>query len=132
MFSVKHIEPGHDEVLYLASGVRRTQCSGSNEPPAGVHLSLANGTKAYLEGGTVYVMNEAGSTVAKYELGNADAEWGLTQGRMGLHADQAVAQMIAKQFQQSRGIAGEGGGGEHGPWGAPNRLDPAPAPSLRS
>jgi len=82
MLTIKHRTPFGNEALYVAintqfcpiEGVRLNQPVGFSpdrlavlyyrEPGDGVNAPLSQ-----LEDGQVYVMNEAGSTVAQYDLG---------------------------------------------------------------
>jgi hypothetical protein len=75
MLTVKHILwDGGFETLYQAKEVRMKrrdpQCSPRSlpEPIEFVVFDCPNGDLHSLYAGTVYVMNEAGRTVAKYEI----------------------------------------------------------------
>jgi hypothetical protein len=79
MFTIKHITPMGNEALYPAVEVTYSAYAAPmlNEPP----FQALTGSVWYvpslepgqcsieLRSGTVYVMNDAGSTVAKYDLG---------------------------------------------------------------
>lgn len=79
MFTLKHLTPSGNESLYEATEVFFTpdESAGLAQPSGTATHSL--GTIGYqispgaavsgLADGYVYVMNEAGSTVAKYDLG---------------------------------------------------------------
>ncbi len=82
MFTIKHLTPLGNEALYSATEVTHSSYDipkPVQSPPGGVPYGDLNGTVFYtraedkencqLMDGTVYVMNEHGSTVAKYDLG---------------------------------------------------------------
>ncbi|MBX8825260.1 hypothetical protein [Ochrobactrum sp. SFR4] len=70
MFTIKHIHR-HGETLFSGKEPQyhSTMCSSE-----GMSVSYENehGVRIYITGGTVYVMNDAGRTVANYELGGND------------------------------------------------------------
>lgn len=68
MLYVRHIERGHDEVIYDARYIKFTRKSGSDEPDAGLHLTLPDKAQICLNSGLAYVMGENGQTIAKYNL----------------------------------------------------------------
>lgn len=75
MFTVKHTSPTWEDNLYTATGVRFSpRRSGpsdvkSEPPPETVWVrSAETGTEFPITDGMVYVMNDAGSTVSKYDL----------------------------------------------------------------
>ena len=87
MFTVKHIRIGGDEDILEASTVRFSPgfgevdaVSGSNVPST-VWISIRDGgDERPLTGGTVFVMNEAGKTVSRYDIGASQVP--ITLGRM--------------------------------------------------
>ena len=79
MLTIKHISLSGDEMLYLSPAANYTpernrpdSLAKSNGPysPATVWIDERNdGHRQPLTGGTVFVMNDKGSTVARYDLG---------------------------------------------------------------
>lgn len=79
MFTLKHLSPTGAEGLYEADEVffQPDESAGLAQPSGTAAHSLGivsykeagGSTLQGLTGGYVYVMNEAGSTVAKYDLG---------------------------------------------------------------
>lgn len=67
MFTIKHVHI-HGETLFTG---REPQFHANMDSAEGKTVSYENehGVRIYITGGTVYVMNEIGKTVAKYELG---------------------------------------------------------------
>lgn len=78
MFTIKTVNKYGDEAIYAAEGVQfqtaraRNEAAGPNAPAiyerASVEFYQPNGIGCSIDSGDVYVMNEAGSTVAKYHL----------------------------------------------------------------
>jgi hypothetical protein len=66
LLTVKHILPSGNETLYLANRV-----SFDPRGPS-VLIELGNHPALSLTGGTVFVMNEVGKTVSRYQLSNGD------------------------------------------------------------
>lgn len=79
MLTVKHIHALGDEAIIEVSRVRFTPGTPAWESPDGqtgcsataatVWVHDSKGTEVPLTGGTVFVMNEAGKTVSRYDLG---------------------------------------------------------------
>lgn len=80
MFTIKHLSPHGNESLYEAREViflPAPPSPGYSQPAGTSTVSLSNfqfkpaDSNAFeeLSDGTVYVMNDAGSTVSKYDLG---------------------------------------------------------------
>lgn len=79
MLTLKHLAPSGSESIYEAAEVffQPDESAGLAQPTGTAAHSLGivsykiDGTGIFqgLTGGYVYVMNEAGSTVAKYDLG---------------------------------------------------------------
>jgi hypothetical protein len=75
MFAVKHIQLSGHEEIYLAAKVSFKPESGGHNtagithvPPC-VFLDFDPNRIMRIEGGTVFVMNDIGKTVARYDLG---------------------------------------------------------------
>lgn len=71
MMTVKHVSPEGNEALYPATEVSYSPLAGSTVPNShGCVWYQVPETREIrsIEGGTVYVMNEAGATVAKYRM----------------------------------------------------------------
>lgn len=70
MFTIKHVSPTGNETLYQA-----TEASFVSDPSGAtsfVNYTAPNSNEIKsIEGGTVYVMNEAGKTVATYRMESA-------------------------------------------------------------
>jgi len=76
MLTVKHIRLSGEEALYETPTARYTPGpdeqkagAGSTNDPATVWITKRDGFDFPLTGGTVFVMNEAGKTVARYDIG---------------------------------------------------------------
>lgn len=80
MFIVKHCA-NHTEQLYEATNVmyQANQAAGPDDLAPGVHIDLRDGSRVMFQsapnrnagdgfGQTVFVMNDNGKTVAKYDL----------------------------------------------------------------
>lgn len=103
MFTVKHLLPSGEEVIYATHHVNyvpayvkaanKTGEQGeppqSPEPPVGAPALPGNGDDVWIEvephnsmyqlfTGVVYVMNDSGATVAKYDLGGWNPPSGQT------------------------------------------------------
>jgi hypothetical protein len=85
MFTIKHISPRGNEALYAATEVSYTHAPGAerlgrlaSEPNGSVWFKspTTDGLLAELQEGSVYVMNDKGATVAKYDLGGWPAPVG--------------------------------------------------------
>jgi hypothetical protein len=79
MFTIKHISPDGGETIIAANDVSYSpqigdylgsQLSGRSYSPATLWHSKTGGNLEPMTGGTAYVMNESGATVAKYDLNN--------------------------------------------------------------
>lgn len=71
MFTVKHTSSSYQDTIYSAREVRfNPSTSGPNQTPTPetVWLSGGDSWSDPLTDGTVYVMNDNGATVAKYDL----------------------------------------------------------------
>lgn len=74
MFTVKHTRQGYTEALYTCREVTYQPVGGgwphqpSPDAPEAVYLSGGDSGIVTLERGTVYVMNDSGATVSKYDL----------------------------------------------------------------
>jgi hypothetical protein len=108
MFTVKAIDPSGAEVIYATDRVRL-------DPGYNLHFVPTDSPiTEEISRGTVYVMNEAGKTVAKYELGqeaqqsqldaNGDPIWpGLyTNADHSVTLTQPSAAVTQKQHQKKK------------------------------
>jgi len=69
MFTVKHTSPKWVDTVYSAARVRFDPASPDHSLPETVWLSGGEeGHIAPITDGVVYVMNDAGATVSKYDL----------------------------------------------------------------
>lgn len=72
MFTVKHISPDGSEQLWTATEVKydpRYGSAGVGTSATGkVEIDFASGGSWHLYEGTVFVMNDAGKTVQRYNL----------------------------------------------------------------
>mgnify|MGYP003427775803 CR=1 FL=1 len=69
MFTVKHTSPEYVDTVYSAAQVRFDPTNPNAGTPETVWLSGGEeGNLPPITNGVVYVMNDAGSTVAKYDL----------------------------------------------------------------
>lgn len=72
MFTIKHIHFDGSEEIIEAESVRFTPGTGpSNIPPTLWIVALGTVGERPLTGGTIFVMNSAGKTVARYDLSGA-------------------------------------------------------------
>lgn len=75
MFTIKHITLSGTEIIYSGEHIRfepEGLCVSTNpnsSSPAMVSFFHAKGHQVEIGGGTVFVMNDAGKTVARYDLG---------------------------------------------------------------
>lgn len=73
LFTVKHITLSDQEFLYQTANINfepRGLTDGTDCGPSAPRVVLTdNGERLFLGGGTVFVMNENGKTVARYDLG---------------------------------------------------------------
>jgi hypothetical protein len=71
MFTIKHIRLSGEEDLYTSPTARYSPGidNGTTGAPATVWYTKADGFEHPLTGGTVFVMNDAGKTVARYDIG---------------------------------------------------------------
>ena len=72
MLTVKHITLSGEEFVYATSHVNFVPASAKNCAPAVDSLWIYDGADERareLCGGTIFVMNERGSTVARYDIG---------------------------------------------------------------
>lgn len=73
MFTIKHITLSDQEFLYESEHVRfepHGLQNGTHDRPSDPKVAVGLGTnEVYLTGGTVFVMNSAGKTVSRYDLG---------------------------------------------------------------
>lgn len=89
MFTVKHTASDYIEHLYTATEVRYTPSlpvvmPGQERIPETVWLAGGDAGYMPLTGGRIYVMNDHGATVAKYDL-----EASIPDGSVGMTAAQA-------------------------------------------
>lgn len=71
MLTIRHIEPtGHETVLQTMR-VTMHPTDGVNLGAPTVFYDRPDGGTSLVEEGVVYVMNDLGKTVAKYELGSS-------------------------------------------------------------
>ena len=74
MLTIKHIGVDGDESVRQALEVRYSRRAPYDRPAVNtnwagaVYADLEGNSMVTFEGGTVYVMNDAGATVAKYDL----------------------------------------------------------------
>lgn len=103
MFTIKHVSPSGNEALYQAIDV---QFLPGVAPDTGmVSYKTAAGPELHgLEGGTVYVMNEAGKTVATYRM--ADPK------EAGLYGHQMTTNERAQYDAQDEFNRRKAGGGD--------------------
>lgn len=66
MFSIKHMH-AHGETIFEGSEPSFHKDMAGSEGATASYLN-AQGVRIYITGGTVFVMNEAGKTVARYDL----------------------------------------------------------------
>ncbi len=82
MFTIKHIQGGA-ETLYQAVGVKRHHSKLELNHPDGKFTNIAGRERPDGSGGigdaTIYVMNDAGKTVATYHLSPPLPEPAMTQ-----------------------------------------------------
>lgn len=78
MMTIKHISISGEERLFEAKSVRLS----SNETPETVWFTTPDGKQEPLTGGTVYVMNDNGKTVSRFDIG-ASPEPSITLGNSG-------------------------------------------------
>lgn len=76
MFTIKHIELSGTETLYQAA--KPVFHPKDNSLRAAIEFDVANNEVARLEGGTVFVMNDGGKTIARYDLGASNVPLGLS------------------------------------------------------
>jgi hypothetical protein len=71
MLSVKHITLSGNETIRLASKVEFVNTASKQCAPAHdtLWVHLPDGNLIELEGGTVFVMNDIGKTISRYDLG---------------------------------------------------------------
>ena len=82
MFTIKHLTPHGNEALYTATNLQFCPVEGTHtdmpvgfaKDPLGVLYYRSPGDSVVkpleqIDNGQIYVMNEAGSTVAHYDLG---------------------------------------------------------------
>lgn len=69
MLTVKHVEPTGHETIHEATDVSSAPADRFGEAVNRVFYTRANSEVEGITSGTVYVMNEAGKTVAVYRLG---------------------------------------------------------------
>lgn len=78
MFTIKWIASNGYEHLYRGRDVRYVPVSARSDVPGKTTVEFdVDGLCCTLDSGRVYVMNEAGKTVADYCLGNAEFPHGL-------------------------------------------------------
>lgn len=83
MFTVKHVRPDGNEVLYNSDGWFQTLKQRDGTGPI-IAVKFDDGDKKhFLDTGRVYVMNAAGQTVASYTLGAAPAADNRTRYETG-------------------------------------------------
>lgn len=73
MMTIKHITLSGEEFVFPATRINyvplsATTLAGRDEPPATLWHYNAEGSATPITGGSVYVMNEHGRTVARYTL----------------------------------------------------------------
>lgn len=79
MLTVKHISNVYVETVYEACrvtfdpGWQMAAAKGDPAPTERVHINGPDGPSSPLETGTVYVMNDKGATVSKYDLNAGNA-----------------------------------------------------------
>lgn len=89
MLTVKHITLSGEEFVYPTPSVNfvpdraRSQASGSDS----LWIYEPDGRPRELTGGTVFVMNERGKTVSRYDLGASPVEFGVNP----IHSAAALA-----------------------------------------
>lgn len=82
MFTVKHISISGDEVLYAAEDVACRQCREPSSTAVGepwrsvVTIKHRDHPHRDLHNGTVFIMNEAGATVSRWDLGASQVPLG--------------------------------------------------------
>jgi hypothetical protein len=74
MLTVKHIRIGGDEDILAASGVRFTPSCGAYDETSAQYIPATlwvrdGADERPLTGGTIFVMNDSGKTVSRYDLG---------------------------------------------------------------
>ena len=70
MFTIKHILPSGEELLYESDIANHVPLSVSGRPPSlWIEPASSGGSRFELITGMVYVVNGNGKTVAKYDLG---------------------------------------------------------------
>lgn len=71
MMTVKHITLSGAETLFQTKQARFTPAKQgeSDVAPPTVWFEAENGAELPLTGGTVFVMNDSGKTVARYDIG---------------------------------------------------------------
>lgn len=77
MLTIKHVAISGDETVRQAMEVRLAhepipqddQLTSADTHKARVYADLEDNATVQIESGTVYVMNDAGATVSKYDLG---------------------------------------------------------------
>lgn len=78
-FTIKQVTGDGEERLWPAVDVRYVEPSLARHAAAespGVKFNLPDGSRCSISGGIVFVMNEAGATVAKYHMGTPDEPHG--------------------------------------------------------
>lgn len=97
MMTVKHILQTGAEYVYGTSHVNFVPSgavkgnSGAPTPPDTVWRYDADGRAHPLTGGTVYVMNEHGKTVSRYDIGLQTGPVGIQPVKQPVHAPPAAA-----------------------------------------
>lgn len=92
MLTVKHIALSGEEFVYATSHVNFVPSGAKGEqsgPPNKDSLWIYEGTDERpreLCGGTIFVMNERGSTVARYDIGASMVPLGVQTTTIGLRA----------------------------------------------
>lgn len=96
MLTVKHIDVMGGESVFPAKDVRYTpnkftmtgvtadgRRTGKVCPDGQIHIDMEDGSIRHLIGGTIYVMNDKGATVAKYDMGG----WAAPQASVEVKID---------------------------------------------
>lgn len=97
MMTIKHITLSGEEFIYATTHVNLVPVAAREKPVGGPTTSDivwhydADGRSHPLQGGTVFVMNEHGKTVARYDIGASMVSLGMT-------AAEAMAQTPERGF----------------------------------
>lgn len=87
MFTIKHITLSDTETLYQAAKPvyepKESSCGNVGRGQANITFVEGNET-VLLTGGTAFVMNEQGKTVARYDLGASNVPLGASGPRGGV------------------------------------------------